>query len=274
MRIQYLGTAASEGWPAVFCQCEPCRRARRLGGKNIRHRSSSVINGSLVIDMPPDLFSQALALGVDLSQIKHFVITHAHGDHFYPNELFNAYKPFAHVLDGIPLRLYGSRTVMERARRLWADAGEEERQGPLESVEVRAFEPFVAAGCTVTPLPANHGAGVSFIYFVESDGKALLYAHDTGWLLNEVWAFLRGRRLDFVSMDGTSLDGEWYEHHMRLDENIALKEKLTDMGSASGNTVFVSNHFSHNGCLLHHEIEERLLPHGIAVAFDGLELEF
>ena len=33
MKIHYLGTAAAEGWPALFCDCENCRRARIEKGK-------------------------------------------------------------------------------------------------------------------------------------------------------------------------------------------------------------------------------------------------
>ncbi len=33
MRLQILGSGAAEGWPAVFCGCTACRRARELGGK-------------------------------------------------------------------------------------------------------------------------------------------------------------------------------------------------------------------------------------------------
>ena len=32
MQFQYLGTAAAEGWPAVFCRCKYCLEAQRLGG--------------------------------------------------------------------------------------------------------------------------------------------------------------------------------------------------------------------------------------------------
>ncbi len=38
MKLTYLGTAAAEGWPAVFCNCPCCRQARVLGGKDIRTR--------------------------------------------------------------------------------------------------------------------------------------------------------------------------------------------------------------------------------------------
>ena len=32
MRIRYLGTAAAERTPAMFCNCEVCRRALEKGG--------------------------------------------------------------------------------------------------------------------------------------------------------------------------------------------------------------------------------------------------
>ena len=40
LKLQYLGTAAAEAFPGVFCHCETCAKARTLGGKNIRRRSA------------------------------------------------------------------------------------------------------------------------------------------------------------------------------------------------------------------------------------------
>ena len=31
MKFKYLGTAAAEGWPAMFCSCDACNRARTSG---------------------------------------------------------------------------------------------------------------------------------------------------------------------------------------------------------------------------------------------------
>ena len=31
MKLTYLGTAAAEGLPALFCNCEFCQKARELG---------------------------------------------------------------------------------------------------------------------------------------------------------------------------------------------------------------------------------------------------
>ena len=54
MEIQYLGTAAAEGLPALFCDCETCRKARNIGGKEVRTRTQSVVDGKILIDFPPD----------------------------------------------------------------------------------------------------------------------------------------------------------------------------------------------------------------------------
>ena len=54
MRIKYLGTAAAEGVPGIFCDCENCKRARKLGGKNIRTRSQAILDDTLLIDFPAD----------------------------------------------------------------------------------------------------------------------------------------------------------------------------------------------------------------------------
>jgi len=35
----------------------------------------------------------------------------------------------------------------------------------------------------------------------------------------------------------------------------------------------VATHFSHNGGLLHEQLEEALVPAGFSVAYDGMEIE-
>ena len=58
MEIQYLGTAAAEGLPALFCDCEICRKARNTGGKEVRTRTQSIVDGKILIDFPPDTYTQ------------------------------------------------------------------------------------------------------------------------------------------------------------------------------------------------------------------------
>ena len=90
MKLTYLGTAAAEGFPAVFCNCAYCNEARTLGGKNIRTRSQALINEDLLIDLPADTYFHFLQNGIRGDQIAYLLVTHAHSDHFYPAELESA----------------------------------------------------------------------------------------------------------------------------------------------------------------------------------------
>lgn len=54
MKIKYLGTAAAEGIPAIFCHCEICKHAREHGGKNIRTRAQALIDDKIMLDLGPD----------------------------------------------------------------------------------------------------------------------------------------------------------------------------------------------------------------------------
>ena len=87
MKVTYLGTAAAEGFPALFCNCPACREAARLGGRNIRTRSQALINRDLLLDLPPDTYLHKLQNGLDLSEVRYLFVTHWHMDHFYPPEL-------------------------------------------------------------------------------------------------------------------------------------------------------------------------------------------
>ena len=81
MKIKYLGTAAAEGIPALFCDCENCKRARKLGGRNIRTRSQALVDDALLIDFPPDTYMHFILHNIPLSKIKSCIITHSHYDH-------------------------------------------------------------------------------------------------------------------------------------------------------------------------------------------------
>ena len=52
MKLKYLGTAAAEGYPAMFCDCENCRKAWIEKGRNIRRRSQAITDSELPIDFP------------------------------------------------------------------------------------------------------------------------------------------------------------------------------------------------------------------------------
>ena len=58
MKLKFLGTAASEGIPNPFCNCELCTKARHEGGKDVRTRASALIDGVIQIDLSPEWSAQ------------------------------------------------------------------------------------------------------------------------------------------------------------------------------------------------------------------------
>ena len=70
MKLHYLGTAAAEGWPALFCSCENCQRARKAKGKNYRSRPQALIDGKLMVDFGPDTFYHMMKYDLDFSEIR------------------------------------------------------------------------------------------------------------------------------------------------------------------------------------------------------------
>ena len=244
MRIQYLGTAASEGWPAMFCRCLACAEAARLGGKNLRRRSGALVNGNVLLDLSPDLYFGKVALQLDLGAVSAVVVTHGHPDHFYPENVDLRMPVFASGYDPEPLRLYGSAHTADLYRRhLPQGSGRPPADFP-EFVTVPPYSSFDAGGVRFTALPAAHGCPGSFIYLLEEGSTAFLYAHDTGLWEDAVWAFLASVRLSGVSLDCTfGPQPCTYPGHMSFHENILIRSRMLASGIADAPTQFICSQF-------------------------------
>ena len=277
MKIKFLGTAAAEGIPATLCNCDVCRKSRKLGGKNLRSRSQALIDNDILIDMPPETYSNFHRFGIDLLDIRYWLISHIHADHFYEKELHNTKNGvFAHYNeDWHGIDLIGSIDLEERLNKIiTADAHKKYiRYSPRT-----AFEPIVCGEYNVTPLKANHGTENPFIYIIEKDCKKLLYAHDTGFFLNETREYFEKTKMkfDLVSLDCTAGNKMEYDYplHMCLGDNIKCREYMISNGFADNSTKFVLNHFSHNGPdTVYDDFKVIAENYGFIASFDGLEIE-
>lgn len=272
MKLTFLGTAAAEGMPAVFCDCPYCREARRLGGKNIRTRSQALINGELLIDLPADTYSHFLQNGIEGHKIRDLLITHSHSDHFYPAELAMRNGPFAHNMQVPTLQVHcGQGTFSKLAERYPEPAG-----FAYELLE--PYRPVPVGDYTVTALPARHYPGDGALFYLIQGEKTVLYAHDTGYFLEEVFAFLEksGLHIDLATFDCTNVDISIGDDggHMGIANILRVEERLKAMGVMDEKTVKIINHFSHNGNPLYHILEARVRDLGYLVSYDGMIVEF
>lgn len=78
MEILFLGT--SSGWPLprLGCNCKICESS---DPKDTRLRPSILINKTILVDAPPDIYFELKEHKIDPTRITHILITHAHDDH-------------------------------------------------------------------------------------------------------------------------------------------------------------------------------------------------
>ena len=269
MKLTYLGTAAAEGFPAVFCRCPYCAEARRLGGKNIRTRSQSLINDDLLIDLPPDTYHHFLKNGIEGDRIRYLLITHPHADHFYPEELFLRQAPHAYGMKEKTLQVVGSPVAL----------GALVKNSPnILPIPITAYETLTLGEYRVTVLPARHAEkeGGALIYVIEGE-RTLLYAHDTAFPSDGVFEYIAKRKwnFDLISLDCTFADSRPGSlRHMGLLDNERLLHRLEELGAVTAGTLRYVNHFSHNGNPLYDRLNEVAATHGFLASYDGCEVEF
>lgn len=273
MKITYYGTAAGEGWPGLFCACELCGKARKLGGKNIRTRSQALIDDDLLLDIPPDTYMHSLVYGLDLTKVRYLLVTHSHSDHCAAEDMELLREPYSHTFPG--MEVYGNERVREKIiRATGSDGGEEER---FRYHVAQPNQPYAVGGYTVTPLRATHDRGeLCLFYHIAKGGKSVLYAHDTGALTQENFDCLlsQPRPLSLVSLDCTMMRARDGNNHMGLLDAAEQKEKLLRLGIADEHTLWVVNHFSHNGGWLHDELCEEAGKLGFLAAYDTMTVDF
>ena len=271
MKLQFLGTAAAEGFPAVFCNCEFCQKARAIGGKNIRTRSQSLINDELLLDLPADTYHHFLQNNIEGHKIKYLFVTHSHEDHFYMDELNVRYGAFAHDMDVPTLKVFLNEGAYKKCYETLKDTKN------IELNVIKYFETVLVDGYRVTALPARHFNGDKANFYIIEGEKTILYAHDTGVFFDEVFDYLEKQKFkfDLVTMDCTNIDIPIPDNgsHMGLPNIRRCLDRLTKIGAVDQSTIKIINHFSHNGNPLQEVLEQKVKEDGFLVAFDGRCIE-
>ena len=279
MKIKYLGTAASEGVPAVFCNCDFCNYARKAKGKELRSRAQAVVDDSIMIDFGPDTYSSAQIHGVDLSAIGALLITHTHADHFAPLDLCKRGGAYAHNMVREKLIIYCGKEGVEAYQKQTEGYMAASISKDIILKEVKPFEPFWHENYEITFLTANHKiGGEAYIISITRGDKSLLYCNDTGQLPKQTFSYLKEKRLvfDFIGFDCTNIG--WAADangiHMGFDDIKIVENKLIANGQITPSTQKIVTHFSHNVLMPHKQLEKRAVSYGYTSTYDGVEYKF
>lgn len=270
VELLLLGTAAAEAWPAPFCECHGCRRARELKGPNLRLRSGALIDNDLKIDFGPDTVAQMQTLSRDLSAVRTILFTHEHGDHLCTTELEWASRPYTLTPPTRTIEVFGNARVLSEIRRLFPDPA-------ALNLDLRLLEPLkevnTAAGDLVLPLPANHAPDALLLRIVRGT-TTILYGHDSGiYPTQTLDALSRGPRIDIGLFDCTyGPQPSNNQNHMNIAGVIQMVSELRSRGALAPRARCIATHFSHGGGALHEELLLAFADHQIEVAFDGMKI--
>ena len=274
MKIQYLGTAAAEGIPALFCHCDTCKKAAKLGGKNFRTRSQAIIDGKLLIDWNADTLYHAHRFSLDLASVETLLITHDHSDHLYPDDFEMRIDGYAHFDDCKRLNVYGSQDLENKFIDVAVNAA---GQYGITVNIVKPFEPFKAGDYTITALKARHGTYNPYIYIISDGNKTMLYAHDTGPLIDESYSYIKDNKIVFnlISLDCTEgIKPINYDSHMNFENCRYTADCFKKDGIITDTTIKILNHFSHNGgSILYDDLSKAVDQYGFKVSYDGMTVE-
>ena len=253
MKVTFLGTGTSHGVPMIGCDCATCRSE---DPRDKRLRTSIYVQmddgTGVLVDAGPDLRQQALRHNI--RRVDAILFTHGHADHIFG---LDETRRFTGISQG-PLPCYGDEQTLSDIRKTFSYVFDPAtpRGGGLPELNLRLVDGPIRVGAhEVTPIPVLHGTrpilGLRFGSFA--------YLTDCSSIPEASWPLLHN--LDVVVLD--ALRHRPHPTHFSLSEATEAARRI-----AAGRTYFT--HMCHD--LPHAETNEAL-PQGMALAYDGLELE-
>jgi len=258
-RLTFLGTGTSMGVPTLGCECVVCTstdpRDRRL-------RPSVLVNwmataGSrervVIIDTGPDFREQALR--TRLRHVDAVLYTHSHADHIMGLDDLRPLS-FASYRAGGPIPLYSAPLTAEVLERIFDYHFSSESTYPTRArVRLEALADRVRVHeVEFTRVPVKHGemdiAGFRF-------GDAA-YLTDVSEIPESSFALLAGLQTLVLP----SLRHHPHPSHATVKQAVEWAERI-------GARQTWLTHIAHE---LGHEATNSILPPGVALAYDGLEV--
>jgi phosphoribosyl 1,2-cyclic phosphate phosphodiesterase len=204
---------------------------------------------ALLVDTSTDLRQQALTL--DVTRVDAILMTHSHADHVMGMDDVRRFN----VLKGGEIPLFAAPATCRELRRTFQYVFEPPAQkgGGLPQLALHEIDgPFEVGGLRVQPVPLLHGALPILGFRV----GGFAYLTDASAIPDEAWPLLEG--VDVLVLN--ALRHRPHPTHFSLAEAVAVAERLQ-----ARQTWFT--HVCHD---LAHEETNRSLPHGMALAHDGL----
>jgi len=280
----FVGTGTAWGIPSPFCNCDVCKKARTFKGKRARSRAMFMLDEQISIDIGPDHLLQSVHCDLDLTKLRHILVTHTHGDHLSGDIFGEKFYPLGNT--HIPLQIYlvedAYRYISESYPKMdihyWKRLSEEN----VNPHQMKFNEPFMVNDYKVTAFKGRHKTTIENLsanYLIERNDRKLYYALDSGYFYEETFNNLKDQKLDIYIGELTypTLKDKLNEESDHMDIKMCVKNlnKLYEINAITNNTKV---YLTHIGCedMDIEEIEAYFaslkLPYEVIIAYDGLDI--
>lgn len=252
MKISFLGTGTSTGVPELGCSCEVCTSS---DARDVRLRSSVLLdigNVSILIDCGPDFRAQMLRQ--PFKPIDAVLLTHKHYDHIAG---LDDLRPFCRQGD---ISVYADEETVRQVHNMFPYCFSEVRYPGAPNLSlhtVSAGSPFSVAGVRITPVSVYHGRLPILGYRIGRLGYITDMSSIEPHELQKLWG------IDVLIINALRYSKPHASHQTVL-EALKVVEYLKPR------ETYFTHMMHHIG--LHAKIE-KVLPDGVYLAYDGLEVE-
>ena len=257
LHITFLGTGTSQGVPMIGCHCPVCSSS---DPRDSRTRSSVFVRtpeAAFVVDTGPDFRQQCLR--ENLSWLDAVVYTHPHTDHIMG---FDDLRRFCDLQPTGKLPIYASPHTMADIQRVFRFAFDENVRFPgyIHPVPHLVKGPFRIGETELTPLPVPHGS-ITVNGYLFSRGGRKLFAY-----LSDCKAVPAEVRAQIAGVEALALDALRFRPH---PTHMSLGEALEVSAAVRPRRTYLT-HLCHD---LGHVETQKIVPEGVYVAYDGLQIE-
>ncbi|MBY0424300.1 MAG: MBL fold metallo-hydrolase [Cytophagales bacterium] len=252
MKITFLGTGTSQGVPVIACECEVCK-SLDFRDKRLRVSIHIEFGGkSFVVDTGPDFRQQMLRERVQ--SLDAILFTHEHKDHTAGLDDIRAFN----YKQQKPMPVYARKQVMEQLKKEFSYAFDEHKYPGIPEINLLELknEPLEIEGIRFVPIEVKHMYLPVFGFRVGN----FTYLTDLNFISDEELEKVKGSEVVVIG----ALQKAAHQSHFRLDEAIALLEKLKPR---KGYLTHISHRMG-----LHADVSKEL-PEFIELAYDGLKIQ-
>lgn len=253
MKIKFLGTGTSHGVPLIGCNCETCTSDNP---KNKRYRTSIFVSKNdtdIIIDTPAEF--RLRAIEYKIKRVDAVLFTHAHMDHIAGLDDIRRFNE----MQNCKINAFADKKNLKEIKKRFSYVFEKTQEGggkpKIKFIEIKPYKMFRVKNFKIIPLPVMHGK-LQVMGFRIDD---FVYMTDVSKIPEKTYKYLKNVKVLILD----ALRKKEHPTHFNLKQAINEAQKI-----GARHTFFT--HIAHS---LEHNKTEKLLPQGIKLAYDGLELK-